>query len=230
MLRLITIRNTERAVLYRRGDPVRLLMPGRHLVPAWPLRTTIQRFDANRPSLPTQGLRELVQADVLGSSVTVADLKDDERALLWIDGRYAGAIGPGLVAYWNGPREVRIESVEVSEGRIDHPQLRTILEYENGASGTELIEVVEVPADHEVLVYRTGQLLEKLGPGRYGYWGGLGRLVVRMIDRREQVLDVGGQDLMTADRVTLRINATLSYRVVDSQVALESIQDPEQTL
>ena len=35
------------------------------------------------------------------------------------------------------------------------------------------------------------------------------------VDLRERVLDVSGQEIMTADKVTLRINANATVRVTD---------------
>jgi len=46
-----------------------------------------------------------------------------------------------------------------------------------------------------------------------------------VIDLREQVLDVSGQELMTADKVTLRLNAVVAYRVVDAVQALTKVED-----
>jgi regulator of protease activity HflC (stomatin/prohibitin superfamily) len=47
---------------------------------------------------------------------------------------------------------------------------------------------------------------------------------------REAILDITGQDLMTADKVTLRINATVTYRVTDARRAVTLTEDLRQTL
>jgi regulator of protease activity HflC (stomatin/prohibitin superfamily) len=50
------------------------------------------------------------------------------------------------------------------------------------------------------------------------------------IDLREQSLDIGGQEIMTADRVTLRLNAVATYRVVDPLKYMTQSGDPRQAL
>ncbi len=40
------------------------------------------------------------------------------------------------------------------------------------------------------------------------------------IDLRETMVDVGGQDIMTADKVTLRLNAVVTYKIVDARKAV----------
>jgi len=44
------------------------------------------------------------------------------------------------------------------------------------------------------------------------------------------VLDVGGQEIMTADKVTLRLNAVVAYRVVDPALAVAATESYEQAL
>jgi len=45
-----------------------------------------------------------------------------------------------------------------------------------------------------------------------------------------QVLDIAGQELMTADKVTLRLNAVVAYRVVDPVRAVTSVGTYDQAL
>ena len=43
-------------------------------------------------------------------------------------------------------------------------------------------------------------------------------------------MDISGQDIMTSDKVTLRMNAVLSYRVKDALRSVSSTEDSTQTL
>ena len=44
------------------------------------------------------------------------------------------------------------------------------------------------------------------------------------------MVDVGGQEIMTADKVTLRLNALVTYRVVDARQSVSVADDAPQTL
>ncbi len=238
-MRLTYIQTAQRAVLYRNGDAVRVLTKGWHLLPAWPLPYRVEVFNIDAPWLDgcTEGsnlaasgeeLDRLLRRGVLGGHAETVEIGDDERALVWVDGRYSQTLGPGRYAYWLGATEVRVERCELSAGRIAHRQIAIVLEVESGRRG--LIQVADVPSENLALVYRNGELLETLTAGRYGYWLGLGRLSVRLVDLREQVLDIAGQELMTADKVTLRLNATLGYRVSNAELAQQVTQEPDQAL
>ncbi|MEM9944382.1 MAG: slipin family protein [Planctomycetota bacterium] len=50
------------------------------------------------------------------------------------------------------------------------------------------------------------------------------------VDKREQAIDVNGQDLMTADKVTLRLNAVITYLVSDSRRSVSSSDNVHQAL
>ena len=47
---------------------------------------------------------------------------------------------------------------------------------------------------------------------------------------RETMLDVAGQEIMTADKVTLRMNAVVTYRVADARKAVSTTDDVRQAL
>ena len=80
------------------------------------------------------------------------------------------------------------------------------------------------------MAFRNGDYLETLQPGKYATWNDAGKYKVYTRDLREKVLDVTGQDIMTKDKVTLRMNAVLIYRVVDPVKAVTVVADPEQAL
>jgi regulator of protease activity HflC (stomatin/prohibitin superfamily) len=44
------------------------------------------------------------------------------------------------------------------------------------------------------------------------------------------MVDIGGQEIMTADKVTLRLNALVTYRVVDARQSVSVADDARQTL
>ena len=50
------------------------------------------------------------------------------------------------------------------------------------------------------------------------------------MDLREQVLDVAGQEIMTADKVTLRLNAVVTWKVADALRAVTTVEDCRQAL
>src|SRR5262249_44393221 len=70
------------------------------------------------PWLVHEKLDLIVKSRALGDRAQVVDLKDYERALVWIDGRFSHVLPPGLYAYWTKFREVKVEVVDARPVRF----------------------------------------------------------------------------------------------------------------
>ncbi|HHB80800.1 MAG TPA: slipin family protein, partial [Aliiroseovarius sp.] len=69
-----------------------------------------------------------------------------------------------------------------------------------------------------------------LKPGTYWFWN-LGRKhLVRLVDTRWQAHEVTGQEILTKDRVSLRVNLTAAYRVAHPETAVNSVTDFSEAL
>ena len=81
-----------------------------------------------------------------------------------------------------------------------------------------------------IVLFTDGQYVETLPAGRYAFWKGVNKISLLRVDMRETMVDVGGQEMMTADKVTLRMNALVTYRVVDARQSVSVADDARQAL
>jgi regulator of protease activity HflC (stomatin/prohibitin superfamily) len=228
MFRWVKILDYERGLLYREGVFRRVLGPGRHWLFDPLLRARVERVSVREPFLESKDLDVIVRSGELRDEAMVLDLGDLDRALIWVDGRFIAILGRGLWVLWTTFRQVRAEIVETARSiRFEHPELPAIL---TTPAALRFLEPVQVEAGHQALVFLDGRLAETLEPGRYAYWREVARLRVLQVDLREKTLEVGGQDIMTADKVTLRLNATVTYRVADPVQAVAAVESYEQAL
>jgi len=223
------IRSWEIGLLFRDGELAGILEPGDHRVVDFTGRVAVEVVSTRQPWLEREDLDLLVASGHLAERLEVIDLGDAQRALAWVDGRFAAILGPGLHAAWKGPRALKIEVVDASSLRFAHAQLVTILRHRTAQSDFGLSEI-EVSQGHVGLAFVDGELREFLQPGRHAYWKGLNRVRLVQFDVRETAADISGQELMTADRVTLRLNAVVTYKVVDVARAVASVHDYQQVL
>lgn len=75
------------------------------------------------------------------------------------------------------------------------------------------------------LKFRNGQFVRTLDPGRYRIKRIFVKERIDKVDMRYQLLNVSGQETMTADKVTVRLNVVAKYRVVDPLKALLESQN-----
>ena len=206
------IKPHERGLLFKDGDLVAVLRPGIHWYLDPLLKMRLQVVSPRDPWLAHKDLDLIVKSGKLAGEAVVVDLKDNERALVWIDGRMAAVLAPGLYALWTSEHDVRIETVDAGKMQLVHPELPAILKTPGTAA---LLDLVKTEPGHVGVWYRDGAYQATLPPGTYAFWKNSGSLKVVDVDTREQVLDISGQEIMTADKVTLRLNALLAYRVTD---------------
>jgi regulator of protease activity HflC (stomatin/prohibitin superfamily) len=227
MIRIFKIARHERAFLFRERDFVRVLPPGRHVYIDPLFRLRIELEDVTAPRVESDRLDLIVKSGALGDEALVVDLRDGERALVFVDGRLEQVLVPGLYAFWKVLRDVRVEVLDATKVRVETKALAKLITIQGTAA---LIDLVDVEAGAAGLYFLNGVLQEVLPSGRYAFWKGEGRVEVRRIDLREQVLDVSGQEIMTSDKVTLRLNAVLAYRVEDAEKCMVAAADYAQVV
>jgi regulator of protease activity HflC (stomatin/prohibitin superfamily) len=76
------------------------------------------------------------------------------------------------------------------------------------------------------LLYENGRFTQTLTPGRYRLttWPWKRQELVR-VDTRRATLAISGQEMLTADAISLRLNLAADYRVVSAAAAIHTVAD-----
>jgi hypothetical protein len=227
MFRRMKINAHERGLLFREGAFLGVLRPGAYWYFDPLLKLRLDVASPRDPVIADKDLDLIVKSGKLAGEAIVADLKDHERGLVWIDGRFAHVLDSGLYAYWTTEHEVRIEVIDARPMRLVHPELPLIVK----AKGvSDLMEVLHVAPGHAAMWFRDGAYQATLAPGTYAFWRRVGTLKLYDVDLRELVLDISGQEIMTADKVTLRLNALVAYRITDPLRSVTEVDGAAQAL
>ena len=92
------------------------------------------------------------------------------------------------------------------------------------------MDICRIERDRAGVLFYDGKYVETLSPGLYAFWRSTADAKVVEFDLRETMLDMAGQELMTADKVTLRLNAVITYRIADARKAASVADDVRQAL
>lgn len=227
MFRHINIRSYQTGLLFREGEFVGLLGPGSHW--RWDPwgKTSVTVASRREPWFVHDKLDLIVRSGVLAGHAEVLEIRDHERALVWIEGRFSHILPAGRFVYWLGQKLVAIEVIDIRNPRFEHKDFKVIT---RAIASKTALELVDVQRDRVGVLFIDGRYIETLPPGQYAFWRGAAETRVVEVDMRETVLDVGGQEIMTADKVTLRVNALVTYRVADARRAVSSSDDARQAL
>jgi len=220
----------ERAVVVADGRPARWLGTGRHLVASAPWsKVEVVRFDTDAV---VAVLRVEMAALAPQGELRAVALAPYERALVTRRGRAAKWLGPGDHFVWttdpargDGTPATQVQTFDVSGVaasplRNDVRALVPASDYveTTAAEGTSALRFVD------------GALDAVLGAGRHAAWTARRKVAFTVTDLRERVLQVAGQEVMTRDRVTLRLNLAAAYRVSDVRRLATVARAPDEVL
>ena len=216
----VVIGDGERGLVYRNRQFAGVLAPG---VYRWfdPLeRLEVALHDIAKPEYAGRDVDALIAAlgDRLEASFVLANLGMDEVGLVLKNGKLEDVLAPGSrKLYWKGlvPVEVRevplAEGLEVEAGVVKRLRQLGVLE--------RLTVSLIVPEETSGLLFVDGRLVRTLAPGAYAFWNFQKNVAVEMVELRVQSLEVSGQELLTCDKVSLRVNLAASLRVTDPVAA-----------
>ncbi|TIU05057.1 MAG: slipin family protein, partial [Mesorhizobium sp.] len=80
------------------------------------------------------------------------------------------------------------------------------------------------------LLFVDGVYTRTLAAGVHAFWNVERMVQVKVVDLKRQSLDVAGQEVLTKDRVTIRVNIAVEYRVVDPVTAVSTVKDFSEAL
>ena len=216
----VVIGDGERGLVYVNRQFQRVLMPGVYrFFDPWG-RLSVTCHDIAQPEY--RGNDKDVLIGALGSELdrhfVLADIGSEEVGLVSRNGRLTDVLPPGTRAlFWRGVVAVAVEKVSLEDGlavpRVVATRLRQIGLLDRVAVA------VTVPVESTGLVFIEGELAATLAPGAYAYWNFRKNVSAEVIDQRLLSLEVSGQELLTRDRVSLRVNLAASLRVADPVVA-----------
>ena len=224
MYRRIRVALAERVFVMVDEVPVRYLGPGRHWIRTGPF---VGRVETKRVS--TDAIVAKLKAEEVAlvppEDLRVVRLAPHERAVVSVRGTPIRWLGSGEHFVWtvektvertaSGARVVPAVGIEVFDaGGVAAEPLRD--EVRALAPASDRVEVT-VPEGAVALRMVDGVLDAELGPGRHAAWTVARKVAFAVIDRRERILAITGQEVMTRDRVTLRLNLSVAFRVADAR-------------
>lgn len=211
MFKILTVKLNERVVVFQHGLPLRAYGPGRYVV--FGRRLSEQRWNVDQLVFRAPPEVRATLAAAWYREVTLGAL---ERGVLYRDGVPVVFLRPGVHRYWQADASVQLVVFDVGE-RL--PALTA--ELEALIPSGEYIDVT-VQAHEKGLRFEQGRLTAVLEPGRYKLWTHPeARAQIQNVDLRRTELTIAGQDLLTRDKVSLRLTLTAEYAVWDPVLATQ---------
>jgi regulator of protease activity HflC (stomatin/prohibitin superfamily) len=223
VVRKFHVKKDERALLFERGDFVEVLGPGEHFRFDPLRRLTVEKFALANTRFEHRLADFLVKAEpeAVAREFYVLQLGPSEVGLRFENGVLVEVLAPNTRRlYWKGYIDLTFERIDIAtdftvEAKLV-PQLVSFTGtgFKAKVAGAEVFGV-QVPQFNVGVVYVDGKLHAVLDAGVRAFWRFGRDLRVDFVDLRLQVLEVAGQEILTKDKVPLRVNLNAGYRVSD---------------
>ncbi|MDA8226256.1 MAG: slipin family protein [Desulfitobacterium hafniense] len=121
-------------------------------------------------------------------------------------------------AFWNILKKHHFVFIDIRNPKVqadidpsvyNNPKLAGFLSY------------IDVASYEKGILYYNNVIQKTLEPGRYFFWKSPVQVAVKNVDLRQQQLDMTGQEIMTEDKITLRLNFVCQYKIIDPLKVIE---------
>jgi regulator of protease activity HflC (stomatin/prohibitin superfamily) len=237
MLKRIVIKKNEKGVLFRDGDYERVLNSGRYHFFDPLKRLTVQVWKLDAPMNDMAMVDYLLQreAQVAAECFDCMELGEDEAGLRFENDILVEVLAPASRrVFWKGLVKQRLEKVDLKQGyalereltaHFAQPALRG-----RSLAGLNGLLLVQVPAYFVGVLKVDGKVERLLQPGLEAFWRYNRDIEVELLDTRLQNMEVSGQEILTRDKVGLRLNLAATWRYTDVLLAYEKLAKPAEHL
>ncbi|MBI2688295.1 MAG: slipin family protein [Acidobacteria bacterium] len=230
-LKRVVVKEMERALVFVRGRLEAVLPAGVHRMLTLRTGMEVEIHSTLETILISQRTRELVHStsSLIDEHFVRVIVGEGRAAMVFADGVLVRVLGPGEFALvWKEPRKVTVREFDiVAQPAIEDALVPALTRF---GANTARVQFVTVGEQMAGLIFVNGQLLRRVDPGTHAFWAALGAVRAELVDLRRQVLEVNAQEILTKDKVTLRVNISAEFRIVDPVRVAQSVRNPGETL
>lgn len=221
-IKRIVIAQHERGLYLKNRSVKNVLEPGIH----WMLdvfgRKQVEVYDISKPEFKHAYEDIIVKENKVLSEkyFQVVELGDHEVGYVSMDGKLVSVLAPATrQLYWKGPIDVKLEVQNIEKDYEVAQDKVSLLAYARlsivGSKILEAVLPVQVADQHVALLFVDGELVKTLKAGLYVFWKYNRKITVEQVDTRLQSMEVSGQEILTKDKVSLRVNLSAAYKITD---------------
>ncbi|MDD6175962.1 MAG: slipin family protein [Firmicutes bacterium] len=218
-MKKIIINENQRGFLFKNGKYIKMLGAGKHYTFGG---REIEVSELDQPVVSEKCALDVLLSDKeFSSRVSVVEVADEQLALHFVNGRFTSVLRHGRHAFWaiSDTHEYKIVDISSPEAASDVP------EYIFSNIPSVYYTRIEVAEYQKARLYFNQKFVRILDAGTYYFWKSAVRIDVEFVDTRLTQMDITGQEILTQDKVSLRINFVCSYRVTDYVRILTEIDD-----
>lgn len=156
----------------------------------------------------------------LNSTVHI-EIPDGCVGFIYMNGKLTAYATRKEYTFWNVFDKYEIKIVSMTETEIREDISKQMLSLVPANLHTD----VQIGEGEQGLLYYDNVMERQLSNGTYHFWNYKHNVTCRVIDMRQKQLDITGQEILTRDKIGIRMNITCLYKIRDAVEFAETIPD-----
>lgn len=203
------INENQRGLLFNNGKFIKLLEPGKYHTF---FGRSIEVCDLDYLVFPCMcSLDTLLQDKKFSEQTVSVDVSDEELALHFVNGKFNECLKSGKYAYWSVSDKHEFKIINISSPEVSDDVPIHIFK----KIPSSLFTKIEVCEYEKARLYFDHKFIKLLEPGIYYFWKSKTEVYTEIVDTRLTQLNIPAQEILTLDKVSLRINFVCNYRITD---------------
>ena len=223
-MKKIIVNENQRGLLFNNGKFIKMLNPGKYHTYG---NKEIEIVSLDSPLTSTKcSIEILLNNDEIKKSVSVIEVADEQLALHFIGGKFIDALAYGKYAFWKINKEHSFKIVDISTPIVNSDIPKYIFEKMQPI----FYNKVEVPYYKKAKIFFDKKLEKIVDAGTYYFWRTSSKVDIEYVDTRLIQINIVGQEILTADKVMLRINIICKYKIKDYIKIMSEVDNYEEQL
>lgn len=213
------IQANECGYLLKNGVFLRLLLPGSHRYfkhLGYEIKTVPMTGYVKTCGIPLEVL--LKNPDFAEKTIRV-QIPDSSIALHFVNGAYKAVLTDHEAICWNVYEKNEFQLIDIRNpemGDSISPMYRDLLP-------AKLYKKIEIEEGETGLLYFNNHFERQLESGTYYFWTYTVKVTCKILNQKLQQLEINGQEILTADKVSIRLNIICSYKITDPLALVQKI-------
>ncbi|GJL34594.1 hypothetical protein TUM17576_14140 [Enterobacter hormaechei] len=229
MNKKITLRQGQVGLLVKAGDYTKILEAGEHRL-SWFNKQEVMVVELNGSDVSAELANYLrrFRPEWVEAYCLSVDTTGHEVAALYRDSILVEIIPPASRRLFWQDGSLSVVLIDTRDVRVPESIMNAVLQPRSGAAvkGRDAILAVNVAAWHVGVVKIDGVTQPLLPPGLSAYWKVNHLVDADVVDTRLQLMEVSGQEILTKDKVNLRINLGANWQYSDVLQAFSQLTKP----
>ncbi len=214
-----TIKEQECGFLLKNGRFQKLLLAGKHTYfkkMGYEVLTTTMSGVVKNMGIP---MEVLLACKDFSARVVKVEIPDSSIALRFVNGAYREVLTAAETYFWNVFETNTFQVVDITNHYMEQSLPRMYMDL----MPVKYYKKIAIKDGEVGLLYFDGRLEKRLEAGAYYFWNYGEEVTCKIFNMKIQQLEINGQEVLTADKVGVRLNVICNYRLTDPERLVKQV-------